>query len=285
METENILTNDQITFLLKNKITPTSVDIISTGVSNFNYLINNKYVLKCSYDMDFFTLSKNKVDFQNKFYNQEDLTIQIIDVDYQKGYSLSKYLPNYKMINASTINYYQIIKIVDALKKYKAIKDNNLDTFNYNQVLNKYRLMLQPKDRLYFKEIEENKLLNSELEISHLDLVDNNILFDKDNHIKIIDFEMVCLSFKNFDLVSLLSENNFTENINQTIIHLYFENDINQENEFISNYSTYRNILDLLWYTWAKARSINCPLSKKEIYDEIAKIKKERLLFSLSNKN
>lgn len=284
MKKENLLNNDQIAFLSKNKITPTSVDIISTGVSNFNYLINNKYVLKCSYDMDFFTLNKNKVDFQNKFYDLEDLTIQIIDVDYQKGYSLSKYLSNYKMIDTSSINYYQIIKLIDTMKKYKSIKDHNLETFNYNQVLNKYRLMIQPKDRLYFKEIEESKLLKSELEISHLDLVDNNILFDKDNHIKIIDFEMVCLSFKNFDLVSLLSENNFDENINQAIIHLYFENDINKENEFLSNYSTYCSILDLLWYTWAKARSINCPICKKEIYNKIAEAKKERLLFNLSNK-
>lgn len=284
MKKENLLNNDQIAFLSKNKITPTSVDIISTGVSNFNYLINNKYVLKCSYDMDFFTLSKNKVDFQNKFYDLEDLTIQIIDVDYQKGYSLSKYLSNYKMIDTSSINYYQIIKLIDTMKKYKSIKDHNLETFNYNQVLNKYRLMILPKDRLYFKEIEESKLLKSELEISHLDLVDNNILFDKDNHIKIIDFEMVCLSFKNFDLVSLLSENNFDENINQAIIHLYFENDISKENEFLSNYSTYCSILDLLWYTWAKARSINCPICKKEIYNKIAETKKERLLFNLSNK-
>ena len=284
MKKENLLNNDQIAFLSKNKITPTSVDIISTGVSNFNYLINNKYVLKCSYDMDFFTLNKNKVDFQNKFYDLEDLTIQIIDVDYQKGYSLSKYLSNYKMIDTSSINYYQIIKLIDTMKKYKSIKDHNLETFNYNQVLNKYRLMIQPKDRLYFKEIEESKLLKSELEISHLDLVDNNILFDKDNHIKIIDFEMVCLSFKNFDLVSLLSENNFDENINQAIIHLYFENDISKENEFLSNYSTYCSILDLLWYTWAKARSINCPICKKEIYNKIAETKKERLLFNLSNK-
>ncbi len=284
MKKENLLNNDQIAFLSKNKITPTNVDIISTGVSNFNYLINNKYVLKCSYDMDFFTLNKNKVDFQNKFYDLEDLTIQIIDVDYQKGYSLSKYLSNYKMIDTSSINYYQIIKLIDTMKKYKSIKDHNLETFNYNQVLNKYRLMILPKDRLYFKEIEESKLLKSELEISHLDLVDNNILFDKENHIKIIDFEMVCLSFKNFDLVSLLSENNFDENINQAIIHLYFENDINKENEFLSNYSTYCSILDLLWYTWAKARSINCPICKKEIYNKIAETKKERLLFNLSNK-
>ena len=284
MKKENLLNNDQIAFLSKNKITPTNVDIISTGVSNFNYLINNKYVLKCSYDMDFFTLNKNKVDFQNKFYDLEDLTIQIIDVDYQKGYSLSNYLSNYKMIDTSSINYYQIIKLIDTMKKYKSIKDHNLETFNYNQVLNKYRLMILPKDRLYFKEIEESKLLKSELEISHLDLVDNNILFDKENHIKIIDFEMVCLSFKNFDLVSLLSENNFDENINQAIIHLYFENDINKENEFLSNYSTYCSILDLLWYTWAKARSINCPICKKEIYNKIAEAKKERLLFNLSNK-
>ncbi len=284
MKKENLLNNDQIAFLSKNKITPTSVDIISTGVSNFNYLINNKYVLKCSYDMNFFTLNKNKVDFQNKFHDLEDLTIQIIDVDYQKGYSLSKYLSNYKMIDTSLINYYQIIKLIDAMKKYKSIVDHNLETFNYNQVLNKYRLMISPKDRLYFKEIEESELLKSELEISHLDLVDNNILFDKDNHIKIIDFEMVCLSFKNFDLVSLLSENNFDENINQAIIHLYFENDINKENEFLSNYSTYCSILDLLWYTWAKARSINCPICKKEIYNKIAESKKERLLFNLSNK-
>lgn len=285
MKKENLLNNAQLTFLLRNKITPTSVDIIPKGVSNFNYLINNKYVLKCSYDMNFFSLSKDKVDFQNKFNSQEDLTVDIIDVDYINGFSLTKYLPSFKMINSSTINYYQIIKIVDTMKKYKALKDVKLSTFNYNETLNKYRLMLDPKDRLYFKEIEENNLINNELEISHLDLVDNNILFDKDNNIKIIDFEMVCLAFKNFDLASLLSENNFNENINKTIIHLYFDNDLNKENEFISNYSSYCSILDLLWYTWAKARQINCPYSKKDIYQEIADIKKERLLYSLSNKN
>lgn len=285
MKKENLLNNAQLTFLLRNKITPTSVDIIPKGVSNFNYLINNKYVLKCSYDMNFFSLSKDKVDFQNKFNSQEDLTVDIIDVDYINGFSLTKYLPSFKMINSSTINYYQIIKIVDTMKKYKALKDVKLSTLNYNETLNKYRLMLDPKDRLYFKEIEENNLINNELEISHLDLVDNNILFDKDNNIKIIDFEMVCLAFKNFDLASLLSENNFNENINKTIIHLYFDNDLNKENEFISNYSSYCSILDLLWYTWAKARQINCPYSKKDIYQEIADIKKERLLYSLSNKN
>jgi thiamine kinase-like enzyme len=285
MKKENLLNNTQLTFLLRNKITPTSIDIISKGVSNFNYLINNKYVLKCSYDMNFFSLSKDKVDFQNKFNSQEDLTVDIIDVDYINGFSLTKYLPSFKMINPSTINYYQIIKIVDTMKKYKSLKDVKLSTFNYNETLNKYRLMLDPKDRLYFKEIEENNLIYNELEISHLDLVDNNILFDKDNNIKIIDFEMVCLAFKNFDLVSLLSENNFNENINKTIIHLYFDNDLNKENEFISNYSSYCSILDLLWYTWAKARQINCPYSKKDIYQKIAEIKKERLLYSLSNKN
>lgn len=277
MKKENILNKKQIQFLNKSGIKISEIEIIKEGISNINFLINQEYVLKCGYDKNFFTLNQNNINFQNEIYNKLDLSVKIIDVDFINLFSLTKYVPNLTKLNPKNINYLQILNLINAIKSYKKSENVKLDKFNYIETLNKYRLSIHPKDRLYFKEIENSPLINTTLEISHLDLVDNNILFDSNNQVKIIDFEMASYAFKYFDLTSLLEENNFTNNIQETIIHLYFKNNPQEEEFYIKNYNTYSAILDLLWYSWAKSRKLNCPLNKKEEYEEIAIQKKESL--------
>ncbi len=278
MKKETILNKKQEQFLLDNGIKVKKVEIIKDGISNINFLINEEYVLKCGYDSNFFSLNQNNINLQNNIYKQLDLSVELIAVDYKNLFSLTKYIPNLTKLDSKKINYFQIIKLIDAIKAYKKLDNIELDKFDYNATLNRYRLLLPVKERLYFNQIENSPLINLELEISHLDLVDNNILFTKDNQVKIIDFEMGCKAFKYFDLTSLLEENNFKDNISQAIIHLYFKNEPENEEFYLNNFNSYCALLDLLWYTWAKARKINCPNNKKEEYEQIAVDKKESLI-------
>ena len=116
--------------------------------------------------------------------------------------------------------------------------------------------------------------------IFHLPIYRNLNLMDlmedfKNNNVKIIDYDLSILGPSYLDIVSLLSENYFSQDQENYIIENYFSTEKEIE-EFKKNYPIYRYYFDLLWSIWAKARKEKAPKEKKKIFEEIEKEKFNR---------
>jgi len=268
------------TILQDNKIIVKTLAEIKDGLSNRNYLINNKYVLKISYDNQYFLKDKNIIDLQNKLADL-NLSSKIISYDLEKGYLISNYIPHLQAIDVNKINLLQIKNLINLIKTYKSF-DINLEKFNYQKEIDNYRLKLNPNERLYFHQLETSMLLNLDSEINHFDLVNNNILSD-DNKIVLLDFDMANISSKYFDLTSIIEENDFNKDVEQIIIDEYFQDNINERNFYLENIYTYKSLLDYLWYFWALARKQTSINEKKAIYNKIANTKRNNLFINLKS--
>lgn len=265
------LDNKVIDFLKNNHILVNSLTPLKNGISNLNYLVNDKYVIKVSYDNKFFSANEKTIEFQNMLY-KENLSVQTIAIDRENSFLLTKYDPHLKELDFKTINLKNIKDLVKTIKKYKSFSFK-LDELNYNQMLDSLRLKMDVNERLYFKKLEFSNLFNIEKENNHFDLVNNNIQINKFNSISIIDFDMANYSSKYFDLASLLSENKIFDNIQKTIIEEYFIDDENSKNFFMQNKDEYIAILDLLWFSWAKVRKKTAINELKQTFEDISKEK------------
>lgn len=266
-------------FLKSNLISYKKIIPIGDGISNLNFLLDDKLVLKIG-NINFFDKNNlERINFQNEL-AKNHLSSQIVCFDIQNNLSISKYIPNLSKIDVNNINLLQIEKIVEVIKTYQKF-NLSLPKLNYQKLLNQYRINIPVDKRIYLEKVENSSLLNLEYEPSHFDLVDNNILFDKMQNCYIIDFEMAYLAPINFDLTSLISENEFSSEIKESIIESYFS-DNNKLNFFKANLDMYIAILDLLWYHWGIYKSICDCNDKKEIFLDIAKNKKEDLLKRIS---
>ena len=261
-------------FLKDNNISYVTIKLIKEGISNANYLIDNKYVLKVPYDRRFSRVRKETVDLENICF-KNFLSPEVVAYDEENGFLLTKYIPNLRILNAQNTNYFEIKNIVEAIKKYHRIKAD-IPKLDYEKLLDSYRLKINPKERIYNSKLTYSKIFAGEYELSHFDLVDNNILLDSNSNVTLIDFEFACYAPKYFDLVSLLGENRFSKEIEEMIIDIYFDNK-EEKNEFLAKKDELLAIADLLWYHWAKARSLSPFADKKKIYLSIAKDKKESL--------
>lgn len=265
------LNNKVIDFLKNNHILVNSLTPLKNGISNLNYLVNDKYVIKVSYDNKFFSANEKTIEFQNLLY-KENLSVQTIAIDKENSFLLTKYDPHLKELDFKTINLKNIKDLVKTIKTYKSFPFK-LEELNYNQMLDSLRLKMDVNERLYFKKLEFSNLFNIEKENNHFDLVNNNIQINKFNSISIIDFDMANYSSKYFDLASLLSENKIFDNIQKTIIEEYFIDDENSKNFFMQNKDEYIAILDLLWFSWAKVRKKTAINELKQTFEDISKEK------------
>ena len=237
-------------------------------------MIDNRYVLKVPYDRRFSRVRKETVDLENICF-KNFLSPEVVAYDEENGFLLTKYIPNLRILNAQNTNYFEIKNIVETIKKYHRIKAD-IPKLDYEKLLDSYRLKINPKERIYNSKLTYSNIFEGEYELSHFDLVDNNILLDSNSNVTLIDFEFACYAPKYFDLVSLLGENRFSKEIEEMIIDIYFDNK-EEKNEFLAKKDELLAIADLLWYHWAKARSLSPFADKKKIYLSIAKDKKESL--------
>ena len=259
------------------------------GISNENFLINNKVVLRIPYK-----LNSNRDRFNNECLNlfqyemeniaySNNIGTKLFNYSLKRNTKLTKYLTNYKQIKFNNLSDLNLEKAIDTLKQIHSFKPSTYKELNFfddisiwlkDSIDNEFNLKTKVvQDFLCFFHTIYDSLPK---ELSHCDALESNILI-KDNNIKIIDFEYSSYTFKYFDLVSLLSENDINENTKQKIINYYFKDSEKEKEEFLKLEKILHKALDLYWYSWAISRKCNIDY-KDKIFEEIAKVKKESFL-------
>lgn len=259
------------------------------GISNENFLINNKVVLRIPYKLnsnrDRFNnecLNLFQYEMENIAYNN-NIGTKLFNYSLKRNTKLTKYLTNYKQIKFNNLSDLNLEKVIDTLKQIHSFKPSTYKELNFfddisiwlkDSIDNDFNLKTKVvHDFLCFFHTIYDSLPK---ELSHCDALESNILI-KDNNIKIIDFEYSSYTFKYFDLVSLLSENDINENTKQKIINYYFKDSEKEKEEFLKLEKILHKALDLYWYSWAISRKCNIDY-KDKIFEEIAKVKKESFL-------
>ncbi len=259
------------------------------GISNENFLINNKVVLRIPYKLnsnrDRFNnecLNLFQYEMENIAYNN-NIGTKLFNYSLKRNTKLTKYLTNYKQIKFNNLSDLNLEKVIDTLKQIHSFKPSTYKELNFfddisiwlkDSIDNDFNLKTKVvQDFLCFFHTIYDSLPK---ELSHCDALESNILI-KNNNIKIIDFEYSSYTFKYFDLVSLLSENDINENTKQKIINYYFKDSEKEKEEFLKLEKILHKALDLYWYSWAISRKCNIDY-KDKIFEEIAKVKKESFL-------
>ncbi|MCI2069507.1 MAG: phosphotransferase [Bacilli bacterium] len=278
------LTKQGEDFLFKLGLGGKEIIPINKGISNNNYLIDRSYVLKVPFDKKFITFSQDKKDLQD-LASTFFLSPKIIAADFSSGLILTKFLKDFTSLNPQKTTLMQAHNLILGIKKLHSLSCPSLKELDYQGMLNFYRLLTPPKERVYNEHLESSSLLKAPKEITHFDLVDNNLLFDSNGAFRLIDYEFACLAPRFFDLISLLYENDFPKEIESLLIELYFEKDEESKKEFLLEKEELKAIADLLWYHWAYARSQDAEGKGKEAFKEIAAVKKASLFSWILKQN
>ena len=273
-------------FLERHSLDNLPKTILKDGISNTNYSLGDKYALKVPYDSRFIAIKPYQIQLQN-LAARNFISPKVCFFDIENGFLVTELLKNYNPIKDSEINTAQIKKIVELLHSYSSLDISEIDVpkLNYQKMLDEFRLQVYPKDRIYIRKLESSNLLLTAETLSHFDMVSNNILTDKNCNIQLIDFEFACLAPKYFDLISLISENQFPESKNRTIVNQYFINNPVDLEEFSRVENQLKAIFDLLWYHWAKARAATSNKKNRNVYLQIAVDKKTTLFKYLHQMN
>ena len=227
------------------------------GISNENFLINNKVVLRIPYK-----LNSNKDRFNNEClnlfqYEMENIAYsnnigpKLFNYSLKRNTKLTKYLTNYKQIKFNNLSDLNLEKVIDTLKQIHSFKPSTYKELNFfddisiwlkDSIDNDFNLKTKVvQDFLCFFHTIYDSLPK---ELSHCDALESNILI-KDNNIKIINY--------------------------------YFKDSEKEKEEFLKLEKILHKALDLYWYSWAISRKCNIDY-KDKIFEEIAKVKKESFL-------
>lgn len=256
----------KIEAILKEKIT--SITPLYQGLSNENFLINDKYVFRQKNIGDIFYHPVAEQVFDNQTFLMH-LSPKPIHY-FKNGNRISKYIPNTRYLDKNNEN--DFILIAKALSKLHSSKIKIKTKFSPLKRLNYYKKSIKPNLHIQSEKIIiKNYLKYKKTYVPcHNDIVLGNMLF-KDNKLYLIDYEYAALNDPYFDLASFISENDIMEQDKITLfLNTYFKGNAFETNKL----TDFIHFLDLLWYYWAM---YNYETKKKEIYLEIANNKKSRL--------
>lgn len=200
------------------------------AVSNENLLLERKIQE---------VVKKYGFDFKEKYY------------DSKNSIRITYFIDNLKTLKEENdINKYK--KAIDRIKQFHTIDiETNLSfdlVSRYHDYLERINNGLIDYTK-YEKILTEYSNLNCKIVLSHNDLVDGNVCFDKGNCL-LIDYEFASLNYELFDLVSLLSENRIYEKTTRDeIIDYYFNS--KQTKKELNEIRIIEEAQDLLWAAWA----------------------------------
>jgi len=268
------MNNKTISKIYAGKIT--SLTAIAEGVSNDNYLLNNKYVVRVKTNKEHFYSHKHEAEFLHKTasLNISEI-VKYLDKD---GNKISEYIPHTHILRKKDEEIKAAAKLLRKLHdsnariKFKFEPFKRLSYYKAKSEIEKdfpheEKIIKQTK-ALYFK----YRLVNC-----HNDCVDNNFLFDK-KRAYLIDYEYAGKNIALFDLASFISENNIK---NKDKIDLFLTTYGFNKNYF-EDLITMIRFENILWYYWAKERYVN---TKEKIYKEIAQVKLEHIHFDINEIN
>ena len=242
------------------------------GITNFNYLTNNGYIIK-----QYTNLVKNNELAVTSLIEEFDVETKLIN----KEVKITKFYNDGQTLEDEPINEKktkQIAKLIAKLHN-KQIKCNVY--FNPKKVVLKYLSKIKKplldfqKYMFLIKQVKEIYPGRDDLILCHNDLTAGNFLFTKQK-LFLIDWEYAGMNDSLFDVVSFLSENNlYNTKYKEIFLNEYFAGtEIPWEKIEIWN-----NFQNLLWAIWANMMYDSRP---DQIYLDIFNYKiknlKEKLL-------
>lgn len=257
--------------LLKFKTELNIKDITSLqlGVSNNCYRLDDRYILKISYDSSF-PLLDDKVLQEDAY--KKGLCPRILTDFSNERYQISEYQNDLKSFPINELNNNQLQDLIKSVKIYHQLQEEKLKEISLTDLIKTYLALAPNKYEKYLPLLPKlpkcEKLVNV-----HLDLVQDNILFNKSGDLKLIDYDLSIKGDPLLDLTSLLSENDIDERKENYLIDLFFEGNLVAIKEFKTKLPLFTAYLDLLWYSWAEARKLSAPKEKRAIYQKIALLK------------
>ena len=248
-------------------------EYIEQGLTNNNYLLTlddgSKIVHRIPKDNNLYFDYSHEENIINLI---KPLNISANELYFnpKTGEKYSEYIQNYTYFNNHSKK--QLKEIALSLKKLHSLKVD----FNF-EMFDRLKQFKENNENIFY--FEENILdllrkyqKDETTVLCHNDLVKGNLLFaDK---FYLIDYEYAANNYKEFDLASLLSENNI-ESINniEYFLNCYYGKKINK-NEF-NKIITYYIFEDMLWSYWA----INFyKLEHKSIYKKFYSQKSKRAI-------
>jgi thiamine kinase-like enzyme len=257
-----------------------SVEEILTGFSNNNFLINDSSVMRIPKENKDETIS-NANELNN--YNliaPLNLSEKIIYFDIQTGIKISKFIHQSNPYDLSPTND-QLTLIAKTLKKLHNSKINTKVGYQPFLKLNVYKKSLDISERIdsrYEKLIiqEISKIFGkSPMVLCHNDLVKGNMLFTY-NKLFLIDWEYGAMNNPYFDLASVITENDLSNDQEAFFLQKYFGSKYN--NLIKKRVDLFGKFQDILFYYRAKYMLNRRHL---QIYKTIGDEKYQRILNSI----
>ena len=247
-----------------------SLPFIENGISNFNFLLNNRYVIK---------YKDARLDLQNSPNNEVNMSSALNKLgktplhNFYQNFVVIDYLENSQFLNKNNYELH-LNSLVNLIQTVHNLPSDNFQVFDPFQRLNFYKSQTGKGFELIGEEQTLNEAAKYYLEAKkvpcHNDLVNGNILI-KDDKLYLIDFEYCGLNDPDFDVVSFLSENDFVDlNVKAKFLDCYYHGEAPAE-----KLSAYFALANLLWYYWALYAYQR---TKKAIFMEIAQNKKLQYL-------
>lgn len=267
----NLIKKDVINFI-KSKLSHEIKQLVflPNGITNDNYLLNNKYVIKV----------KNKsLQGPNSLTNETVFSDSLSRIDiapkhtFYDNFIVIDYIDNTSFLNKDNFTS-SLTSLVETIKRIHNHSLKGLVDFDMFGRLKHYQKDVAPSMSLP-QELEVIYCAQSYYQKAtkvpcHNDLVNGNILL-KDNNIYLIDFEYSGLNDPDFDVVSFLSENAFVDDeVRRLFLHAYYGENIPHD-----KLKAYTQFANLLWYYWALDAYNK---TKKAIFMEIALVKRQHYL-------
>lgn len=253
-----------------------SIEEITTGFCNKNYLINNAYVLRKAIFPRDETISFENEEMIHEAIEKLNCSEKIVYFNKEDGTKISKFIHGTRFYyNTPTIE--QIVYVAKLIKK---IQKSGIEVpFKYDAVskLQVYKKNI-PED-LYINQTYERQVIREyqkieekyPLVISHNDLVKGNLLF-KFNGVSFIDREYASMNNPLFDLASFISENNLSNEQQDFFLNKFFGSKYNNMTK--KRIDIVIKLQDILFYYWALYQF---KLKHQDIFKKIADEKYERI--------
>lgn len=223
------------------------------GLTNRNYLLqldNERFVLRTPHFHSEHIVNRHHETLALEAIKHCDIDVETIYYDEASGYKVTRYIPD-----ALDFAQYQkedkIIRCAKLMKRFHQLHKKTQVRFAPIQRYSTYKEHVQ--NPLYdvtpytylLQEVEE---LKGEEILCHNDWVEGNILFTA-NKTHLIDFEYAADNDPLFDVMSFLTENNITDELQRKQFYdIYFDAFTPQVQQRLSIWECFHN---LLWCMWA----------------------------------
>lgn len=249
---------------------------LANGISNRNYLINGKAVLRVKGAFsDPFYSSSTEHEVENKIAHL-DLAPRLFVFDEPSGTKIAQFIEEKVSFIDPHPSEYQLEQVALILKKLHTSGIRVTNKFSMFDRLEAYKKesfsRINPIVESSIIAAAKQHFDTKHLVLCHNDVVRGNILF-AENRVYLIDYEYACMNDPVFDLVSFLSENNIEDR--KSVFYFLSKYYGNEAMIPVEKISAFYHFLDLLWFYWAGMMQRHCP---NPIFNKIADIKHQRLI-------